>query len=56
MTSVNLKFLDVQDVCKLRGFYRDGLRFSTSKSGDNPENFFYNVGSKIALYTLDDLA
>lgn len=57
MNRINLITLGVRDINKSLIFYRDGLEFQTSVNEVSPAIvFFYNAGTKLALYPLDELA
>ncbi|MGE7878245.1 VOC family protein [Peribacillus muralis] len=57
MNRINLITLGVKDISESLTFYRDGLGFRTSIQDDDPAIvFFNNAGTKLALYSLEELA
>ena len=56
MNRINLLTLGVSNMTASLRFYRDGLRFETSVTEDNPGIvFFKNRGTRLALYPLKEL-
>ena len=57
MNRINLITLGVRNMNESLHFYRDGLVFETTMSEENPGIvFFNNGGTKLALYSLEELA
>ncbi|HIW32537.1 MAG TPA: VOC family protein [Candidatus Paenibacillus intestinavium] len=57
MNRINLITLGVRNMNESLRFYRDGLGFETTVNEDNPGIvFFNNGGTKLALYSLEELA
>ena len=57
MNRINLITLGVRNMNESLHFYRDGLGFETTMSEENPGIvFFNNGGTKLALYSLEELA
>lgn len=57
MNRINLITLGVRNMDQSLKFYRDGLGFDTMVDEENPGIvFFNNGGSKLALYSLNELA
>ena len=57
MNRINIVCLGVRDMARALRFYRDGLGFRTSETGDNPPVVFFDTpGTKFELYPLDLLA
>lgn len=57
MNRINLITLGVRDISVSRKFYREGLGFETAAVEDGPGIvFFKNKGTRLALYSLKELA
>lgn len=57
MNRINLITLGVRSMNESLRFYRDGLGFETTVSEENPGIvFFNNGGTKLSLYSLEELA
>ncbi|MDZ5783260.1 VOC family protein [Marinococcus luteus] len=57
MDRINLITLGVRDVAASRKFYREGLGFEAAAAEDGPNIvFFNNKGTRLALYSLKELA